>query len=63
MNARAREREDGDYDKITKTCYFIFDVGQNGEKAGQVTDQLAQLAGMGSRPRSGRSPTCTGAPR
>jgi len=41
------EREGRDYDEITKTCYFVFDVGENGEKAGQVTDQLAQLAGMG----------------
>jgi alkanesulfonate monooxygenase SsuD/methylene tetrahydromethanopterin reductase-like flavin-dependent oxidoreductase (luciferase family) len=41
------EREGRDYDEITKTCYFVFDVGENGERAGQVTDQLAQLAGMG----------------
>ena len=36
-----------DYDEITKTCYFIFDVGAKGEKAGQVVDQLGNLAGMG----------------
>ena len=36
-----------DYDEITKTCYFIFDVGAKGEKAGEVTDQLGKLAEMG----------------
>jgi len=41
------EREGRDYDEIGKTCYFLFDVGENGEKAGQVIDQLGQLAGQG----------------
>ncbi|MGO8959735.1 MAG: LLM class F420-dependent oxidoreductase [Streptosporangiaceae bacterium] len=41
------EAEGRDYDEIEKTCYFIFDVGQRGEKAGQVTDQLGSLAQMG----------------
>jgi F420-dependent oxidoreductase-like protein len=41
------EAEERDYDEILKTCYFRFDVGRSGEKAGQVTDQLAALAGMG----------------
>ncbi len=41
------EREGRDYDEIQKTCYFLFDVGENGEKAGQVIDQLGELAGMG----------------
>jgi F420-dependent oxidoreductase-like protein len=41
------EAEGRDYDEITKTCYFIFDVGRNGEKAAQVTDQLGTLAEMG----------------
>jgi F420-dependent oxidoreductase-like protein len=36
-----------DYDEISKTCYFIFDVGEKGEKAGQVTDELGKLAEMG----------------
>jgi F420-dependent oxidoreductase-like protein len=39
--------EGRDYDEIVKTCYFIFDVGENGEKAGQVTDQLGALAETG----------------
>jgi F420-dependent oxidoreductase-like protein len=41
------EAEGRDYDEITKTCYFIFDVGAQGEKAAQVTDQLGRLAEMG----------------
>jgi F420-dependent oxidoreductase-like protein len=41
------EREGRDYDEIEKTCYFVYDVGEKGEKANQVVDQLGQLAGMG----------------
>jgi alkanesulfonate monooxygenase SsuD/methylene tetrahydromethanopterin reductase-like flavin-dependent oxidoreductase (luciferase family) len=41
------EAEGRDYDEITKTCYFIFDVGEKGEKAGQVVDQLGGLAELG----------------
>ncbi len=41
------DAEGRDYDEITKTCYFVFDVGANGEKAAQVTDQLGRLAEMG----------------
>lgn len=36
-----------DYDEILKTCYFIFDVGEKGEKAAEVVDQLGRLAEMG----------------
>jgi F420-dependent oxidoreductase-like protein len=41
------EAEGRDYDEITKTCYFIFDPGEKGEKATQVVDQLSELAAMG----------------
>ena len=41
------EAEGRDYDEIEKTCYFIFDVGENGERAGAVTEQLAGLAELG----------------
>jgi F420-dependent oxidoreductase-like protein len=41
------DTEGRDYDEITKTCYFVFDVGKNGEKAGEVVDQLGKLAEMG----------------
>jgi F420-dependent oxidoreductase-like protein len=41
------EAEGRDYDEIVKTCYFVFDVGEKGEKAGQVIDQLGGLAQMG----------------
>ena len=36
-----------DYDEIEKTVYFIYDVGEKGEKAAQVVDQLGALAEMG----------------
>jgi F420-dependent oxidoreductase-like protein len=41
------EAEGRDYDEIIKTCYFIFDVGEKGEKAPQVVDQLSELAALG----------------
>ena len=36
-----------DYDAIEKTAPFGFDVGEHGEKAGEVVEQLRWLAGMG----------------
>ncbi len=41
------EAEGRDYDEIFKTCYFIFDVGEKGERAGQVVDELGALAELG----------------
>jgi F420-dependent oxidoreductase-like protein len=41
------DAEGRDYDEIEKTCYFIFDVGQNGDQAGAVVDRLGALAEMG----------------
>src|SRR6516225_112734 len=41
------EAEGRDYDEITKTCYFIFDVGEKGEKTGEVIDRLGQMAELG----------------
>jgi F420-dependent oxidoreductase-like protein len=41
------DAEGRDYDDITKTCYFIFDVGDKGEKANEVVDQVGGLAEMG----------------
>src|SRR6202044_2628419 len=41
------EAEGRDYDEIVKTVYYRFDVGERGERAGQVTDELAGLAEMG----------------
>ena len=40
-----------DYDEIEKTVYFIYDVGEKGEKAAQVVDQLGALAEMGFQHR------------
>jgi F420-dependent oxidoreductase-like protein len=41
------DRERRVYDEIYKTCYFLFDVGPNGEKVVETVDQLARLAEMG----------------
>ena len=41
------DREGRDYNEISKTCYFVFDVGEKGEKAGQVADELGKLAELG----------------
>jgi F420-dependent oxidoreductase-like protein len=41
------EAEGRDYDEIEKTCYFRFDVGDRGEHADSVTEQLAALAELG----------------
>jgi F420-dependent oxidoreductase-like protein len=41
------DAEGRDYDEIEKTCYFMFDVGQDGELADSVVDRLGALAEMG----------------
>jgi F420-dependent oxidoreductase-like protein len=41
------EAEGRSFDEIEKTCYFMFDVGERGERAGEVVDQLGGLAEMG----------------
>ncbi len=41
------EAEGRDYDEIEKTCYFLFDVGENGKNAAQIVDQLGGLAELG----------------
>jgi F420-dependent oxidoreductase-like protein len=41
------EAEGRDYDDIQKTCYFIFDPGEKGEKCQEMVDQLGRLAEMG----------------
>jgi alkanesulfonate monooxygenase SsuD/methylene tetrahydromethanopterin reductase-like flavin-dependent oxidoreductase (luciferase family) len=41
------DAEGRDYDEITKTCYFRFDVGEKGEKAAETIDQLGRLAELG----------------
>jgi alkanesulfonate monooxygenase SsuD/methylene tetrahydromethanopterin reductase-like flavin-dependent oxidoreductase (luciferase family) len=35
------EAEGRDYDEITKTCYFVYDVGEKGQKAGEMGFQAA----------------------
>lgn len=41
------EAEGRDYGKIEKTCMFVFDVGEGGEKAGELVGHLRWLADMG----------------
>jgi len=41
------EAEGRDYDSIENTCAFAFDVGEHGEKVGEVIGGLRWLAGMG----------------
>jgi len=41
------EAEGRDYDEIEKTCYFIFDPGEKGEKTGEIVDGLGRLAELG----------------
>lgn len=41
------DEERRDYAAIEKTCPFAFDVGENGEKVGELLGQLRWLAGMG----------------
>jgi F420-dependent oxidoreductase-like protein len=41
------EAEGRSFDEIEKTCYFTFDVGERGERAAEIVDQLGSLAEMG----------------
>jgi F420-dependent oxidoreductase-like protein len=41
------DAEGRDYEQIEKTCYFMFDVGERGERTAEINDQLAGLADMG----------------
>ncbi|MEA2595873.1 MAG: hypothetical protein QOF01_2342 [Thermomicrobiales bacterium] len=48
------EEEGRDYDAIEKTCAFVFDVGKNGEKTGELLGQLDRFAGLGIQTVFGR---------
>jgi F420-dependent oxidoreductase-like protein len=41
------DREGRDYDAIRKTVYYRFDVGPDGERAGQAVEDLRRLADLG----------------
>ena len=41
------EAEGRDYDEIEKTCAFAFDVGESGEKVGELIGHLRWLSDMG----------------
>jgi F420-dependent oxidoreductase-like protein len=46
--------EERDYDAIQKTCPWRFDVGKNGEKTGELIEQLRGFADMGIQTVFGR---------
>jgi len=41
------DAEGRDYGEITKSCYFRFDVGEKGERAGETVEALGRLAELG----------------
>jgi len=41
------EAEGRDYGEIEKTCYLRMDVGERGEQAGALTEQIAELGKLG----------------
>jgi F420-dependent oxidoreductase-like protein len=41
------ENEGRDYDSITKTVYHVLDIGENGEKTGELLAELERLDGLG----------------
>jgi hypothetical protein len=48
------EAEGRDYDEIEKTVLFNFDVGERGEKAGEIVEQLRDLHRRGFEVAHGR---------
>jgi F420-dependent oxidoreductase-like protein len=50
------EAEGRDYEKIEKTCAFAFDVGERGEKVGDLLEGLRWLSGMGIETAIGAVP-------
>ena len=41
------DNEGRDYDTITKTVYYVIDIGRDGEKTQAVVDELGRLHGLG----------------
>jgi F420-dependent oxidoreductase-like protein len=50
---RLCDQEGRDYDAIEKTAPFLFDVGENGSKVGELLDKLRWLSSMGIQMVSG----------
>jgi F420-dependent oxidoreductase-like protein len=48
------EAEGRNYDEIERTCPFLFDVGEDGSKTGELVEQLRGLAQMGIQKVFGR---------
>jgi F420-dependent oxidoreductase-like protein len=43
------DEEQRDYDAIEKTCPFVFDIGEDGGKVGELLGKLRWMAGMGAQ--------------
>ena len=54
MLRRHCEAEGRDFDAIERTCPFLFDVGEDGSRAGELVAQLHGLAQMGIQKVFGR---------
>ncbi|HET9060841.1 MAG TPA: LLM class F420-dependent oxidoreductase [Acidimicrobiales bacterium] len=50
------EAEGRDYDEIEKTVLYNFDIGPDGERAGQVVEDLGRLAALGATAAVGSVP-------
>lgn len=50
------EKEGRNYDDIQKTVLYNFDVGRDGERAGQIVDDLGRLAALGATVAIGSVP-------
>jgi alkanesulfonate monooxygenase SsuD/methylene tetrahydromethanopterin reductase-like flavin-dependent oxidoreductase (luciferase family) len=50
------ENEGRDYDSITKTVYHILDIGEKGEKTGELLEELERLSGLGIQVALGMVP-------
>jgi F420-dependent oxidoreductase-like protein len=48
------EQEGRDYDEIEKTCAYVFNVAENGEKVGELLEKLDWFAGLGIQTVYGR---------
>jgi hypothetical protein len=49
------DEEGRDFDEIEKTCAWVFNVGPNGEKVGELLEKLDYFAGLGIQTVYGRA--------
>ncbi|HJP80633.1 MAG TPA: LLM class F420-dependent oxidoreductase [Pseudonocardiaceae bacterium] len=48
------QAEGRDYDEIEKTAYYVFNVGENGERVGETITRLRELADLGVQTALGK---------